>query len=40
MLATLLEAQAANKNIVVSGRGVCDIWGDRESVDYIVVYSN
>lgn len=40
MLASLLAAQAANKNVFIAGRGVCDLAGDRETVDYIVVYSN
>ena len=40
MLASLLAAQAAGKNVFVSGRGVCDISGGRETVDYIVVYTN
>lgn len=40
MLASLLAAQAGNKNVFVAGRGNCDISGDRETVDYIVVYTN
>lgn len=40
ILATLIAAQAANKSVVVVGTGVCDIAGDRETVSYVVVYSN
>lgn len=35
MFAYLLYLSATNKSVVVIGKGVCDIWGDRESVDYM-----
>lgn len=37
MLATLLTALAAGKQVNIVGKGNCDVWGDRESVDYLVV---
>jgi hypothetical protein len=39
MLALLIAAQAAGKQVSVVGKGVCDVWGDRESVSYVVVPS-
>lgn len=38
MLAALLAAHAVGKTVSVIGKGVCDVWGDRETVDYIVVH--
>ena len=37
MLATVLSAQAQGKSIYVGGKGNCDVWGDRETVEYIIV---
>ncbi len=37
MQATILTAYALKKKISISGKGVCDIWGDRESVGYLVI---
>lgn len=37
MLAVIIAAQAQGKQITVIGKGVCDVWGDRESVSYVVV---
>lgn len=37
MLSTLLTALAAGKQVNIVGKGNCDVWGDRESVDYIVI---
>jgi hypothetical protein len=39
ILASLLAAQAQGKDIFVAGTGTCDIWGDRETVAYILVYT-
>jgi hypothetical protein len=39
MLATLLAAQVAGKQVFISGKGNCDVWGDRESVSYVVILS-
>jgi len=33
--ATILTAYASNKKIHVIGKGVCDVWSDRETVNYI-----
>ena len=33
--ATLLTAYALKKSIYVSGKGVCDAWSDRETVNYL-----
>lgn len=35
-LALLLTAYGAGKNVQVFGLGNCNVWGDTESVDYIV----
>lgn len=39
MLALLIAAQAAGKQVSIIGKGNCDVWGDRESVSYVVVLS-
>lgn len=36
-LSALLTAYAAGKLVTIYGTGVCDVWGDTESVDYIVI---
>ncbi|MCX7111092.1 MAG: hypothetical protein NTX45_13395 [Proteobacteria bacterium] len=33
--AVLLTAYALKKPIHVEGKGVCDVWGDRETVNYL-----
>jgi hypothetical protein len=35
LLATLLTAYSLKKSIYVSGKGVCDAWPDRETVNYL-----
>lgn len=40
MLASLLAAQAQGKDVWVAGTGVCDIWQDRETVGYMIVYTD
>jgi hypothetical protein len=35
MYATVLQAQALGKVLHVVGKGNCDAWGDRESVDFL-----
>lgn len=35
--ALLLSAQAQGKTVSVSGTGVCDVWGDRETVDAVMI---
>jgi hypothetical protein len=37
MLATIIAAHISGKTVYVHGKGVCDVWGDRETVDYVVV---
>lgn len=37
MLSTLLTALAAGKQVNIIGKGNCDVWSDRESVDYIII---
>jgi hypothetical protein len=37
MYALLLSAAAQGKTVIVSGKGTCDAWGDRESPSYIYV---
>lgn len=37
MLGVILAAHAAGKTIAVVGKGVCDVSGGRETVEYIVV---
>jgi opacity protein-like surface antigen len=37
MWASVLQAHALGKPVWVHGKGNCDWWGDRESVDYIVI---
>jgi hypothetical protein len=37
MWASVLQAHALGKILSVHGKGNCDWWGDRESVDYVVI---
>jgi hypothetical protein len=37
MWAAVLQAHALGKNVVINGKGVCDAWGDRETVDYVLI---
>jgi hypothetical protein len=37
MWASVLQAHALGKNLFVNGKGNCDWWGDRESVDYVQI---
>ena len=37
MLATVIAANAQGKSVHIVGTGACDVWGDRETVHYIVV---
>lgn len=37
VLSTILTAYATNKPIYVSGKGVCDVAGDTESVGYLYI---
>ena len=37
ILATIIAAHASGKTVHVIGKGVCDVWGDRETVEYVVV---
>jgi hypothetical protein len=38
IIATVIAAEAQGKTVRVIGKGSCDLWGDRETVDYITVY--
>jgi hypothetical protein len=35
--ATILQAHALGKSLLVQGKGVCDVWGDRESVNFVYI---
>ena len=37
ILAAVIAAQMSGKRVFVQGKCVCDVWGDRETVDYISV---
>lgn len=37
MWASVLQAHALGKTLSINGKGNCDWWGDRESVDYIII---
>ncbi len=37
MWASVLQAHALGKTLFVNGKGNCDWWGDRESVDYVQI---
>jgi hypothetical protein len=37
MAATVLAAYANGKTIQVAGKGVCDVWNDRESVSWLYI---
>jgi hypothetical protein len=37
MWASVLQAHALGKVLNVNGKGNCDWWADRESVDYVVI---
>lgn len=37
MAAALLTAYMAHKRIMVFGNGVCDVWGDTETVNYFQI---
>jgi hypothetical protein len=37
ILAAVISANAQGKTVHVYGTGLCDVWGDRETVEYIVV---
>jgi hypothetical protein len=36
--ATILMAYSTGKTVFVQGKGTCDVWGDRETVEYVYVY--
>lgn len=36
-VATIMQAIALGKEVTVVGKGVCDVWGDRETVLYVVM---
>jgi len=38
MMAAILAAQMAGRNVSIMGRGSCDIWSDTESMAYVNVY--
>jgi len=38
MIAIVLAAQAQGLTVSVVGTGTCDVWGDRESVSYLVAH--
>lgn len=38
IMATVIAADAQGKAVRVIGKGNCDTWGDRETVDYILIY--
>lgn len=37
ILAVIMAAHAGGKTVHVYGKGNCDVWGDRETVEYVVV---
>lgn len=37
IMAAIMAAHMSGKNVRVIGKGVCDAWGDRETVEYVVV---
>jgi len=37
ILAVIMAAHAAGKTVQVYGKNNCDVWGDRETVEYVVV---
>lgn len=37
-IATILAAQATGRSVALYGLGVCDLWGDTESLDGLVAY--
>lgn len=37
LLAVVLEADALQKSLTVMGTGVCDVWGDSDTVSYVIL---
>jgi hypothetical protein len=37
ILEVIMTAQAAGKTVHMYGKGTCDVWGDRETVEYVVI---
>jgi hypothetical protein len=37
MWASVLQAHALGKVVYINGKGVCDAWADRETVDYVQI---
>jgi hypothetical protein len=37
LIPVLMAAKVMNKKITIAGSGLCDVWGDTESVRYFIV---
>ena len=37
MIATALSAMALNQTVYIYGKGVCEVWGDTETINYLIV---